>query len=296
MSVEIIPNLPFLEYCELDAVNWSSLRYMDQTPFHYKAQLNGEMKKSSNALRKGNAYHDMMENIEAFEAVFKLAPSGSRASGKGCAEWLEFYDKKAPEDAKLKEIQAYLKELDANCGLVLVNEQELDELYVMRKNTLAHTGAGYLIDGSEAECTIIWTDEKTGIKCKARLDLPNLEKRTFSDYKTARDVSTDGFEKSVWNYQYYGQMGMYDIAFEQAFGFRADHVNLIAVENVAPFAVRAFALDGAIVDAGRKHVRRLLDRLAVCQFEDDWPAYGNEIEPLSVPPWAEKRLENLGLL
>jgi hypothetical protein len=70
----------------------------------------------------------------------------------------------------------------------------------------------------------------------------------------------------------------------------ADFV-FLTVEKAPPFAVGLYRLDTEALEYGERLRRLALRLVAQCLEADRWPAYSDQIEPISLPPWAFQAAE-----
>ncbi|WP_441227978.1 PD-(D/E)XK nuclease-like domain-containing protein [Tardiphaga sp. 20_F10_N6_6] len=204
-----------------------------------------------------------------------------------------------------------------NNGHRIVLEQEAwDQLHRMRAAVMAHPAASNLMTmaGGVAERSVYWVDPKTGVLCRCRPDWWIIPRGIVVDVKTTDDASAEGFARSIADWRYHIQHPMYldginemrrqveagnaDAAFPADVPPEVKAFVFLAVEKKAPHAVAVYMLDtetrddeGNIipgqssVDLGRALYRRDLDTYAACVANDNWPGYGDKIQPITVPAW-----------
>ena len=144
-----------------------------------------------------------------------------------------------------------------------------------------HPLAGRLLDlEGECEASVRWTDEATGVKCKARGDKWIPSKRWLVDVKTARDASSRGFAKACANFRYHVQDAHYSS------GFGADAFMFVVVEKEPPYAVGVYQLDADSRERGRELRAEALETLAQCVEKNTWPGYPAKVIELRLPDWA----------
>lgn len=101
---------------------------------------------------------------------------------------------------------------------------------------------------SEKEVTAIWTDEKTGLKCKGKIDMNLPARKEIIDLKTTAARSQKEFEEAMNSYDYDRQ------GFHYMDGASAERCRFIGVQKIAPFNVYHFAFkrDSDFVKRGKK--------------------------------------------
>jgi exodeoxyribonuclease VIII len=106
------------------------------------------------------------------------------------------------------------------------------------------------------------------------------------DLKTTEDASPRGFTRSISKYGYHRQEAFYRRGFSAA-GQGLDQFLFIAVEKTPPFAVGIYAVDSQSVGFADMSIGRELERFSECLKRDEWPGYGDAIEILHLPEWAQ---------
>jgi hypothetical protein len=149
----------------------------------------------------------------------------------------------------------------------------------------AHPLAGPMLGRGDAEVTLRWDDDETGLPCKGRLDWYDPAFGLVFDLKTTGDASPREFARSVANFRYHVQAAMY-LAGLRALGLPADHFVFVAVEKTPPYAVAVYSLDQAALDLGERAMRSDLGALVKCVTIGSFPGYPDTITTLELPPWA----------
>jgi hypothetical protein len=227
----------FDEYRAIKAVNWSRLKKIATSPLHYLHGLTAPDEDTPSKIL-GRAVHAAVlepERLDDDYAVF----DGAVRRGK---DWDTF--KAANADRTILKADEFA--LARSCGEAVRNHPR---------------ARAYLELVGEAEKTITWTDEVTGLPCKARLDL--FTPGVLGDLKTARTIAKLPFLKQAKWLGYDGQLAHYRMGC-RANGLDVQKVVLIAVENSAPFDVGVFVWDEERLLVAEQEVRALLDRLAEC--------------------------------
>lgn len=155
-----------------------------------------------------------------------------------------------------------------HAGKEILTATEEAHLLAMSNAAMA---CGFNPKGGIAEGSIFWTDERTGIDLKARLDLIGSDGAIY-DLKTTQDASPEGFLQSVVDYRYYGQAAWYlDAA--RAAGHPAESFVFVAIEKAAPHCVATYVLDADLIERGRRENAANLDLFKACKTSGDWPSY-----------------------
>lgn len=166
----------------------------------------------------------------------------------------------------------------------------------------AHPVAGKLFNPEygDAERSIFWVDDLTGVWLRARLDwLPRPpqgwnRRLIVGDLKTCLSASKAGIAKAVANFGYHIQAAHYANAI-RAMGLDEDPAFIfVFAEKEAPYPVTVARLDDDALAAGEAAMRRAIERFRDCTESGIWPAYSNPadaIETISLPRWAQMQAE-----
>ena len=104
--------------------------------------------------------------------------------------------------------------------------------------------------------------------------------------KSTADASPEEFARSIAKYRYHVQDAFYSEGYYQATGQWPRGFVFIAVEKTAPYAVACYSLDDDAKAYGRELFQRDLETLLEAEKSQEWTAYSQEIETLSLPAWA----------
>lgn len=127
---------------------------------------------------------------------------------------------------------------------------------------------------------------------RTRPDLWLRSKRIMSDVKTTDDASRESFEKSIFNFGYYRQAGLYT-RMADLHGEPVDDFLIIAVEKSEPFDCAVYRITDEVIDAGWRQSVPLIEAFNICVESGEWPGLGDQITDIGVPAWAQRRLERV---
>ena len=259
------------------------LRTIDaKSPAHYFAEsyLNPDAEPTDTvALRMGKAAHSLLLGDEVFEDHFEVAPFklGRNVNENADGEPADEGDDVVWRAGQKKDWWRGVERI----GFIPLTQGELATLHAMRevliREPLIQDG---LLDG-EAERSIVWRDEETGVWLKARPDV--LPKAGWVvDYKTTADAHPRAAERDIWKRRYHMQLalvaeGMAALGFDVPREFA-----LVFQEKTAPYAVTIQEVPAEAIWAGAKQNRAAIRTFAQCLSEGRWPAYG-EGRPIQTP-------------
>ncbi len=252
MEPGLYPNISHKEYHALERVSNSYLGRLDKCPA--SAKLPSE---ETAALIFGRAFHCYtLEGQEAFKKEFAVAPQCDRRTKAGKAVFEDF------------------ETLHPNH--TILTQADLETIEGMYNAVAFHPFASKLLTEGRSEISVLWTDEETGLDCKCRPDrIPDGDHGVIVDVKTVRDASEYGFQKSVVNYGYARQAGMYTEGYNSVCSGKVDAFVFICVEKEPPYRTEVYVLDDDFVEWGRNEFHRLLNIEKECRQKEFYPHYRN---------------------
>lgn len=255
----IYPDMPDADYRATKAVSCSVLKRFAEAPA--KALVPS---KDTEAMTAGRLIHSALLEPHKFEGRYAKTDLDRR----GTKAW-----QAAQEEAGCRQ---------------LLKADEFDKMATLRDAVLAHpTARELLAPGLEAEASMFWRDEVTGLFCRGRVDGLRRDQRLIVDVKTTVDASPPEFAKSAGNYRHHWQEAFYRHGVKSApGGFEADRFIFIAVEREPPFLIGIYELSPSAVAQGDREVMRALHEYAECERTGIWPGYAPEIVMVDLPIWA----------
>jgi hypothetical protein len=269
--VEIRRDMPSQEYHAVMAASASRIKEFLRSPAHLKAMDTNP--KTSAAFALGEAFHACVLERKRFREEFTSAPDVDRRTAAGKAAWAGF--------------------VEQNQGRTVLSAEDYATAWSMAESIERHPTARDLVGGlTERELSIFWTAiwPNGTINCKARIDGYNLEQRCIVDLKSTTDASRPGFTRSVANFSYHIQAAWYIAAMKNA-GFDVESMVFVAVEKDRPWGVACYQLNHDAIMEGAMAIASVLPRMIDCVTRDNWPAYTELIETISLPKWKVSREE-----
>ena len=155
--------------------------------------------------------------------------------------------------------------------------------------------AGALFAEGDAEVSLFWPDDETGVVRRARFDwlTPSTSgrRRFIVDLKTARSAEPDAFGKSAADFGYAISAANY-VDGARACGLADDPAFLlVVVEKEPPYVVSIFQVDDDLLQIGRSLMRTALRTYKHCTDTDQWPGYLSDVAPLELPGYFLHRIE-----
>lgn len=282
LPMGLVVDMPLDDYLAVDALSATGLKLLARSPWHYANRVDTD---PTPAMLRGTLAHCAVLEPDAMARRYVVLPEDAprrpsrtqwaaknpSADSKAAMEWWTQFEH---DNAG--------RELVSHDGYLLCQAQLAA---VVREPELA----ALLRDG-RGEVSVFWIDKATGIYCKARPDwLPPADGRRITpmDLKTCIDESPSGFGRAAARLRYDLQAAHYTAGIEAATGLTVDRFVFGAVTSKPPVLAVPYVLTDEIREQGRDERRELMDRLAWCQRENTWPAYGSGFQLLDFPAYAK---------
>lgn len=268
MTAERLAGLPIEAYLDTEAEHATGLRAMNISPLHYRwDELNG--RPDSDTLRAGRAVHSAVFEPEKFLSDYvawtKTTKTGASSPRNG-GEWEAFKAEHA--------------------GKTILTRHQHETAVAVADAVMAYPRAAALLRDAagEAELTIRWVHERTGLPCKARLDW--FSPTVIGELKSTRDPSPRAFGATFARLGYTLQAAFYADAV-RAVGLEPPPVKVIAVSATEPHDVVVYGVPDDILAIGRDQYERALDQVVACRASGVWPGLARDEElELKLPVWA----------
>ena len=250
-------------YDQLQALNWSSLKALNRSPLHFR-WLRDHPEPDKPAYALGRAAHCAILEPAEFSSRYAVYSGRRDARTRAYQEW----QAKHP-------------------GVTALRESDYDAVMAMAEAVRNHRVASRHLQGGRAEETITWTDPRSKLLCKGRLDYVRPD--GLVDLKTTSKIAPDRWLRDCATYLYHGQVAWYHngATLAGAISRDADLPVIIAVETSAPYDVAVYRMTHEAMSTGLDLVRALLDRYVACTAADLWPGVAPEEIPLELPSWAD---------
>jgi len=252
-------DIPFETYLQWDAINASNLKQMKLSPKHVRHSLDSAHKETTD-MRIGHAVHAALLQPEIYKTQYMEMPKfegkGSRADK---AEW------KAE-----------------HAGTASLNQGELATVNLCVNAVKGDKDAWDMINqpGGYKELSIIWTDKKTGLRCKGRLDIFTRYKGVPSiiDLKSGREAPTNFWcSGEITTRGYHHSMSWYRDGLSVLSKNKIHRSAwFIFIEKSQPNDVMAYELDEDAMEKGSSDMREWLDVYADCVKSGEWPGLKNK--------------------
>lgn len=235
-------------------------------------------KEPSKALNFGKAAHALMLGEPAFDKHFFVSPHEAFNKNPG-KTWYD--DWKAEVEAK-RETRQLLRPSD----LVIVKQM------VTAQRTDPEVSRAF-VEG-DAEKSLIWKDEETGVFLKARPDwLPHKPaERLVTEYKTTVTCQPRKLSASVFQYGYEMQAALALDGIEIVMGVDPKGLAHIVQEKDAPYLVELKLFTPEQINFGRLKYRKAVRIFADCLHTNKWPGWTVGPSYYDTPYYIAKAMEN----
>jgi len=247
-------------YFDLPGCNWSSIKWLRESPMMYRYRLD-HPQADTPAFALGRATHSLVFEPLTFDRDYVIWEGGTRR-GK---EWDAFRAEHVDQ--------------------TIFKPDEIDEAIAMADAVRRHPLVQPYLEAGRFEVPLQWTDESTGLACKAKPDWLIDDRRILLDLKTCESIHGRRFGSKAARYGYHCQLAHYRAGVQAALGWYPERVLIVAVEKGPPYDVAIFAATFEDLCAGEAEVAELLRMLKACRDADHWPGRYTEEQALQLPAW-----------
>lgn len=228
----------------------------------------------SDAFTFGRAAHALLLGDEDFHAKFAVIPRKAppkptqaqliaRANGRvsdSAAERFAFWDVFEAEAA----------------GKDMLSESDLIHIEHIADALRDHPVTNLLLEG-QAEQSLIWQDQKTGLWLKSRLDML-ASTGDLADLKSTAQKDLNLIHRDIRKHGYDMQLGLATMALEHVLdipfspdAYEGRAAILLFVYKKPPYHVMPVEVDYDALYWGRVKCRAAIDRMAECIKTEHWP-------------------------
>jgi hypothetical protein len=185
-------------------------------------------------------------------------------------------------------------------GRIPLLSGQVATIEAMRHALASHGIARGAFTGGEAELTLVWRDDETGLWLKSRPDYLGPNAAWLADLKTTMNAEPAAFARHAYDMSYHAQGAWYLDGLRALTGAAPSALWFVAIERDAPHALTVATFDEQALEAGRVLNRRAIRQLARCLEQGEWPGYRRPDAPdrdtaiiLELPTWARSQILNL---
>lgn len=279
----LVYGMPLADYLAVEALSATGLKLLARSPWHFANRAEAD---PTPAMLRGVLAHCAILEPAAMAQRYVVVPEGSpnRPSRR---QW----EAKKPSPDSLAAMQWWTQFEAENAGREVVSHAAYALCQAQLEAVKREPELAALLRAGHGEVSLFWIDGATGLYCKARPDwLPPADGNRITplDLKTCMDESPSGFGRAAARLRYDLQAAHYTAGIELATGAKVAAFVFGAVTSKPPVLAVPYVLTDEIRDQARDERRELMDRLAWCQRENQWPAYGAGLQLLDFPAYAKQ--------
>ena len=258
----VLTNIKDKDYRGAGGLSQSAIKDFIKSPAHYLVATE-QTSEPTPAMQLGTAFHAVM---------LQDNPT-------------DHYAVKIKMDGRTKDGKAYNEQfaLD-NAGKVIINSEEEEILFDMRRSIFKHPLASKLAFGlTHKEFAVFGTMETNDgmVRLKGLIDGYSETEGYILDYKTCEDASPLGFIKAIRDRRYDIQSVQYPWLLNNA-KMKVKDFYFVCVEKVPPYAVGVYRIDlDNLIETGKKWAWAIGD-FCDCQNTGTFPAYSDDCVTLTL--------------
>lgn len=244
-----------IEFLKSRPLSYSSLKEFSKSPRHYLEYIKG-VRVESDSIVLGSVVDLLLFNPEDLHKKYMLVEKKSRSTKDGKEYWQQCINEASEKKKKIitKDVYENAQKCVSELKLYPTSKYFIDNL---RNNQIRLT----------------WTDKETGLPLIGFVDGESREDASFNymcwDLKTTTDASDNGFMRSIINYNYYLQIGVYSLGYQRKF-FRFPQWYFVVVETTEPYNVNVLECSQKMIQHGKDEVMFLLKAFKKCMEENLW--------------------------
>lgn len=286
---ELVKDLPFSDYCAIDALNSSTLAWGDKSMFHLHEAIAGRLERDdTDSMRFGRAVHCSILEPHRFASEFLVA-TGCQSQfkdGAACTAPGKFHDGKSWFCGRHKHD-------DCTQPTDYITPDEAERLLAMANRLHEHEFIKVLRRKGWSEVVIQW--EYAGRPFKCRIDRLPEEMDIVLDIKKCQlgKARDEDCQSAIANYGYHRQAALYCDAVRAVHPLGSmPRFAWVFIEEKYPHGVNVIVADDETLEIGRQEVDDVLARYQRCEQLGVFPDYmPDQRRPLvgGLPPWYRQK-------
>lgn len=259
----------YSQYSQIKAINWSTLKYMGESPKHYRHAVDST--ESTDTASRGmlRAIHCLVLEPDVFGSTFAITDMR--------------------RDKRTKVYQEFMSLHEGKTMLTVKEHDEAQQVAsAVRSDPVAMRYLGH--PAARFEQVIRWECSVTGLPCKGIADLLIIDgdEAIVIDLKTLRSNAIRSVARDIASMGFHGQIaGHYADGVRVSYGVDRVRCGILAVESNAPHDVTMVWLSEDEAWAGECLRNGHMERLAECMASGEWPGrHPEEVEGAGLPAYA----------
>lgn len=262
----ILPKESNEEYHKRSELSSSDIKYMLITPMHFKKMVLEKdklVKEPNSAFDVGSCAHECF--LEQDTSLFVSLPEGLDRRTK---------DGKATYEAFIKE----------NEGKRIITNDQHKTVLEMFDVISSNKEACELLKGSQVEVGATYIDPVTGLPCRFKPDILNIDRGFIADYKTCMSAAPHEFSKAIARYNYHLSAAHYLTGANVIWPIKDYY--FIAQEKTYPYAVAIYKMDASDIIKSFNFRNEVMAKIKRHKELDIWPDWSEKILPITIPGYA----------
>ncbi len=238
---------------------------------------------------EGNLAHCAILEPAEFEKRYRVVPANAPRRPTE-AQW----NAANPSESSVKAMAWWTQWNEQTNGATVVTNDQYTTAMRQAESVRKIADVRDALDRGRAEVSAFWTDEMTGVQCRARPDWVHdcgSAGDILLDVKTYGDASAREFRRQIARKRYHVQDAFYSDGYAEAAQRAVLGFVFVAVESEWPYAANAVMLDDESKAAGRFQYSADLSKYQQCLSTGAWPGYSSGIDIVSLPNWALNQIE-----
>lgn len=232
-------------------------------------------REETDAFTFGRAAHALLLGDEDFKARFAVVPADAPPKPTK-PQMLAATEGRVSKSAE-ERLMFWGPFMEANQGKTLLAEADLDEIMHIRDALRAHPIVPVLLEG-QAEQSLIWQDEATGIWLKSRLDMLSLT-GDLADLKSTSQKDPRLLYRDIRIHGYDMQLGLGTMALEHVLGvpftpevYEGQRAALLLFAyKKPPYHIMPVEVTFDALHWARLKCRQAINQMALCLKSGVWP-------------------------
>lgn len=281
----VYDDMAFEDYHAVEAVSASGLRLFARSPWHYRHRV---ATKATRPMLRGSLAHCALLEPNAMAARYIVVPEDAPRRPTA-AQWAAKKSNESSEAAK-----DWWREWEQRAGgREIISFDEFAICQAQLRAITAEPDLAALLASGKGEVSIFWIDPATKLYCKARIDWlqVNGKRARILELKSTVDESPAGFGRTAARLKYELQRSHYVEAVKHGARLQVEDFTFAAVTSAAPVLAVPYDLTDEMVEQADDERAEHMQRLAWCQAENTWPAYGSGKQQLDYPAYAKRSAE-----
>lgn len=249
-------------YNAIDALNYSSMKYLLESPLHMKSRATFV---PTDATDFGNILDAIMCNDKE---VFVVSPYDNFRT-KMAQEWRD----------KVR-----------NDGFIIADPIDVEACVRIHRSMMEHPKTGKVLSTAKKQLCIVGMLNNVAVKGLADLVVIQGKKCMIADLKTTNDISDHAWQNKVFSMDYHVQAATYT-ALMEANGYEVVSYKWLLAENCKPYDWRWVTFNKDDLEFSKKIVAQAVDLYRQCRAANTWPGYDKDTSTvISLPAFAKPNL------